>query len=425
MGIVAHPVNTYPEQYEVSARPAQSPPQDLLVATTYGFAVSHDGGTTWRWGCEASFGVVDSWAPEYELTASGVMTATTAAGLLRSTDGCTWTPAGGNAGTDVASTTAVGGDGTLWLGTGLMPATILRSSDSGASWQPTGSLGASVDWIESIAVAPSSATRIYATGSAFVGARDLRMWRSDDGGTSWMPLATTALLPTASSELQVAAIDPDDPDRVFVRVTNASAVLEEAVFRSDDAGAGWIEVLRVPDNISGVVARASGPVVAATRRNGFYGSPDGMGALTLLPGPQLTATCLHELSDGQLWVCADNFGTDRMGVGRSADAQTWTPLMTMLDLAGPIDCAPGTIQRDECNRGAWCYYKDLYGIPSEEVSCLAPDAGMGGSDPPPGCIDCASGGDGASQTWLLLLAALSVRAGVARCARAHGRRARK
>jgi hypothetical protein len=344
---------------------------------------------------------------------------------MRSTDGCTWTPAGGTAGTDVASTTARGGDGTLWLGSGIMPAAILRSTDDGATWQPSGALGASIDWIESIAVAPSNPMRIYATGSAFVGARQLRMWRSDDGGTSWMPLATTALLPTESSELQVVAIDPDDADRAFVRVTNAAAVLEEAVFRTDDAGAGWSEVLRVPDNITGVVARASGPAVATTRRNGIYGSLDGMGPLTLLPGRTLTATCLTELSDGQLWVCADNFGVDRMGLGTSSDAEAWTTVMTMLDLAGPIDCPAGTVQRDDCNRGAWCFYKDLYRIPSEEVRCLAPDAGTagGGMDPSP-CMGCASGGEDAVGTWLVILALLSVRARMARCARAHGRTSR-
>ncbi|HUQ07739.1 MAG TPA: sialidase family protein [Kofleriaceae bacterium] len=425
MGFVAHPVNTYPEQYELVARPAQTPPQDLVVATTYGFLISHDGGVTWRWGCEAGFGVVDAWAPEYELTSSGAITATTAGGLMRSPDGCTWTAVGGAAGTDVASTTAVGADGTIFLGSGVSPAVILRSIDDGLTFQPTGALGDNLDWIETIAVAPSNAMRVYATGSAFVGARQLRMWRSDDGGTSWVPLATAALLPTESSELQIAAIDPDTPDRVFVRVTNAAAVLEEAVFRSDDAGAGWTEVLRVSDNVTGVVARASGPVVAATRHNGLHGSLDGAGALALLPGRTFTATCLQELRDGQLWLCADNFGADRMGLGRSSDAEAWTPVMTMLDLAGPIPCAAGTVQADDCNRGAWCFYKDLYSIPSDEVSCVAPDAGIGGDDPPPGCIDCSSGGKGATSTWILVIAALVVRAGAARCARAHGRRSRK
>jgi hypothetical protein len=260
--------------------------------------------------------------------------------------------------------------------------------------------------------------RVYATGSAFVGTRQLRLWRSDDGGASWMSLSPTALLPTESSELQVAAIDPDDADRVFVRVTNAAAVLEEAVFRTDDAGAGWTEVLRVPDNITGVVARGNGPVVAATRRNGLYGSLDGNGTLALLPGRTYTATCLHELRDGMMWICADNFGVDRMGLGRSPDAEGWTTVMTMLDLAGPIPCAPGTIQHDDCNRGAWCFYKDSYRIPSEEVSCLAPDAGMGGGeDPPPGCLGCASGSDGAASTWMFVLVCWWLLRGRSRAAR--------
>jgi hypothetical protein len=431
VAVVPHPVDAPPEQYEILARPGPASPQDLVVASTYGFLVSHDGGATWRWGCEAGFGVLDAWVPEYELTATGVMTVTTLSGLRHSSDGCTWTTAAGAAGTDVASTTAVGGDGAIYLGSGASPAVILRSTDDGATFAATGALGANVDWVESIAVAPSNPMRVYATGSAFVGERQVRLWRSDDGGASWMPLATMALLPTSSSELEVAAIDPANADRVFLRVTNAGAVLQEAVFRTDDAGQGWTEVLRVPDYVTGVTVRANGYVVAATRSNGLYASIDGNGPMGLLPGRTLTVSCLTELSGGELWVCADNFGSDRMGIGRSTDAETWTKVMTMLDLAGPIDCPAGTVQKDECNQGAWCLYKDLYSIPSEEVSCVSPDAGVGGdggggggSDPPPNCLGCRSGSD-AAALWLVAALVLGVRGRSARRARAHVNASRK
>jgi hypothetical protein len=427
--VIAHPEGTYPAQYEIVARVGQTPPQDLLVATTYGFLVSHDGGATWRWGCEGGFGVFDTpWEPEYELTASGAITATTIGGLVRSTDGCTWTPVAGDAGAHTSSTTAIASDGTLYVGSGGSggpSAAVLRSTDDGLTFQPVGALGGAVDWIESLAVAPSNPMRLYATGSVTIGERQVRLWRSDDGGASWTTVATTALAPRPNSELQVAAIDPDTPDRIFVRVTNAAAVQEEALFRSDDAGATWIEILREPGFIPGVAVAASGAVLAVTKGNGIYRSSDGTSPLTLVPGSMPQATCLHALADGQLWICADNFNADDMGLGRSTDGEAWTPVMTMLDIAGPIPCPAGTIQADDCNRGQWCSLKGRYSIPSEEVSCLAPDAGIGGAEPPPGCIDCSSGRKGATPTWILVVAALTVRAGAARCARAHGRRSRK
>ena len=227
----AHPLDTYPAQYEIVPRAGQVPAQDLVVATTYGMILSHDRGATWRWVCEAAFGVTDSWEPEYEYTAAGVITATTAGGLFRTTDGCTWTPGGGSAGSDVASTTAVGSDGTLWLGSGTAPARVLRSSDDGLTWQPTAALDANAVWVESLAVAPSNPQRIYATGSTFSGTRQVRLWRSDDGGTSWTSLATAGFGATNISELQIAAIAGGDPDRVYLRVTNAAAVLQEARVR--------------------------------------------------------------------------------------------------------------------------------------------------------------------------------------------------
>lgn len=427
--VIAHPEGAYPTQYEIVARVGQTPPQDLLVATTYGFLVSHDGGTTWRWGCEGGFGVFDTpWEPEYELTASGAITATTLGGLVRSTDGCTWTPVAGDAGTYTSSTTAIASDGTLYVGSGGSggsSAVVLRSIDDGLTFQPVGALGGTIDWIESLAVAPSNPMRIYATGSVTIGERQVRFWRSDDGGATWMSLPTTALLPRPNSELQLAAIDPGTPDRVIVRVTNAAAVQQEAIFGSDDAGATWTELLRENGYIPGVAVRRTGAVLAVTKGNGIFRSADATSPLALVPGIMPQATCLHELGDGQLWICADNFNADVMGLGRSADGDSWTTVMTMLDIAGPIPCAPGTIQADDCDRGQWCSLKGRYSIPSEEVSCLAPDAGIGGGDPPPSCIDCASGGKGATPTWILVLAALAARAGVARCARAHGRRSRK
>ena len=121
------------------------------------------------------------------------------------------------------------------------------------------------------------------------------------------------------------------------------------------------------DYLPGVVVRDGGDVLAISRASGLYRSPDGVAAMSVQSGATgVTASCLTQLED-ELWVCADNFGLDRMGLGRSPDALTWTRVMTLLDLLGPVACPAGTLQRDQCERGTWCFYVDLYDLPSDEV----------------------------------------------------------
>lgn len=389
----AHPLDTYPEQYEIVVRPGQRPAMDVVVGTTYGMIVSHDGGASWGWVCEAGFGVTDSWVPEYEQTAQGIITATTAAGLFTSTDGCTWVAAAGSAGTEVAATSAVGSDGRLWLASGTGQAYVQWSSDGGGSWTRAAGFGVDVLWIESIAVAPSDPQRVYVTGSTIEGAgRRARMWRSDDDGAGWDELDVGALGASDISELQVAAIAPADPSRLYVRVTNASggSNVQEALFHSVDGGAAWSEALRVDDLIPGVVIRGDGSVVVARQVGGRYRAPDASTPLAPLGGQQLKTSCLTELPGGELWVCADNFGNERMGLGRSSDGVSWTKIMTMLELAGPVACAAGTIQRDQCERGTWCFYKDSYALESDAVECLATDAPALITDEPT-CLGCGTG----------------------------------
>jgi uncharacterized protein (TIGR03382 family) len=148
--------------------------------------------------------------------------------------------------------------------------------------------------------------------------------------------------------------------------------------------------LRVDDLIPGVVVRGDGSAQVATRVGGMYAAPDAQRALAPTDGQRLTVSCLAELPGGELWVCADNFGTERMGLGRSSDGLSWTKVMTMLELAGPVACAAGTIQRDQCERGTWCFYKDSYALESEAVDCLPTDAPGLVTDEPT-CLGCGTG----------------------------------
>ncbi|HEY0781610.1 MAG TPA: hypothetical protein VGE98_04080, partial [Thermoanaerobaculia bacterium] len=104
--------------------------------------------------------------------------------------------------------------------------TVLGSGDSGATWV-TARAGLAHSPIGAVAADPHAPGRLYATTAVnFGGARSL--FRSDDGGTSWLRLAPP-LLPGGS--LGVVVADPTTAGTVYVAT--------DTLQKSTDAGATW------------------------------------------------------------------------------------------------------------------------------------------------------------------------------------------
>ncbi len=120
---------------------------------------------------------------------------------------------------------------------------VWRTDDFGRTWtpifddQPTGSIGA-------IAVAPSSPDVIYVGSGEGLHRPDLStgdgIYKSTDGGKTWRHLG----LRDAQQVPQIA-VDPRDPDRLFVAVLGHpyGPNEERGVFRSRDGGATFEKVL--------------------------------------------------------------------------------------------------------------------------------------------------------------------------------------
>src|SRR6267142_1579400 len=120
---------------------------------------------------------------------------------------------------------------------------VWRTDDFGRTWtpifddQPTGSIGA-------IAVAPSNPDVIYVGSGEGLQRPDLStgdgIYKSTDGGKTWRHLG----LRDAQQVPQIA-VDPRDPDRLFVAVLGHpyGASEERGVFRSLDGGATFERVL--------------------------------------------------------------------------------------------------------------------------------------------------------------------------------------
>jgi hypothetical protein len=96
---------------------------------------------------------------------------------------------------------------------------------------PTGGFGGynAVGRLTTIAIHPTNPQIIYAGSIGQLGHEGCGVWKTTDGGQTWIPIADE--LPTTS--VGAIAIDPTNPNRVYV------ITADEGLFRSDNAGGSW------------------------------------------------------------------------------------------------------------------------------------------------------------------------------------------
>lgn len=131
---------------------------------------------------------------------------------------------------------------------------IFRSYDQGANWDPIFD-EVTKPSIGDIAIAPSNPQIIYAgTGEANGSATDGAyfgdgIYRSNDAGDTW----TNVGLPE-SNHIGRIAVDPTNPDRVFVAATGQlyGKNDERGIYRTTNGGTTWEHVLFVTDSTAAI-----------------------------------------------------------------------------------------------------------------------------------------------------------------------------
>jgi hypothetical protein len=413
----------FPATIDVHFKPGDHDVFALQV--TWGLITTFDGGDTWHWGCEEAVGFAGVYDPDYQFTSTGLMfaTTTTADGLRQTRDMCAWTGAAAPLGADGAtpakfvSQVAVAPNNAIFVTTPYEVAPdpqIYRSTDDGVSWVPLSRpIAGIVDWWESMEIAPTllagSQIRIYATGYGFVGADKVRyLVRSDNGGTSWTDLGVDEFtFGHENADLQLVAISPTDPDLVFARVYRVNNTIGDDIYRSDDAGVTWSRVFQSDDDVTAVVVREDGQVVAATALSGVHVSGDGGQTF----GASIDSTkiqCMKERDDALLFACGVSFPPDNMALGTGTTVGDWTTIFTFDQVTDAYDCADGTTQQDVCYDLRWCPVACQFGITAPECTCgfdagvAGPDAGV---DPPPGKTCCGTSDPSSAALLALLVAA--------------------
>jgi hypothetical protein len=363
--------------------------QSIYVATTFGLLISRDDGCSFRWICEDNLGYGGMFDPKYRIARDGAIFATTFTGLRVSRDGgCSFTTATVDRPADDPGRIAgkwidaidIGPTGELWVATADngKPNNIYRSTDNGLTFEPRGMQSPAI-WWKSVLVAPTRATRIYATGYQVAGMADdggqmpptAHFLISDDGGDAWTPSPLAGVRYGPTPIVLVVGVDRTNPDIVIMISTSGNRPEGDLLYRSTDGGVTWAEVLASPEPILDVTLTDAGGVLVATLGGATFQSTDhGASFAAMADTPQLA--CIGQRPDGSLYGCATNWEPDFKAVAQSADGTRWDKVFRFVDLAGPLDCPAGTAEHDACG-GQWPALQQQFGAVGPTTGmCVAP-----------------------------------------------------
>jgi MYXO-CTERM domain-containing protein len=373
----------YPASNELVFSPASE--SIVVLRTTFGILISHDGGTTWAWLCEDALGLspAASEDPTLGLTASNTLIAGLYSGLQVSSDtGCDWSfvpglmnqqvvdiavrsgsPHSAVALVSTFSATAVP-DSSVGYSTQLY-----ETTDDGATWSALGGPFDPTVAVTTVDVAASDPNRVYITGFRSSALFTPVLFVSLDHGTSWSDHA----MPPLSHDVgaYIGAVDPQQADLVYVRTAGApNAGGRSRLFVTRDQGKSFETVLSLPGSMLGFALSPDGSTVYAGIEKGglFVASRDELlaaadgGSLPPVGDAGGAASPAFRQTSGihvrclatrgaELWACSDEVSGFIAGASLD-DGASFAPKLHLDGIAGPIACAADATAA-ECSGAPW------------------------------------------------------------------------
>jgi hypothetical protein len=405
----------------------------LVARATFGVMQSFDRGATWQWICEQAIdtsGVIAD--PPTAMLADGtlVLLPPTGGALLSRDRGCSWerapSPLAEKRGVDL--TLDPGDAAHLYAltstieeidpqGYGVYENLLIETRDNGQSWTLVATLPSDFE-AETVEVAASDRQRIYVSGTASRNPRLGIIQRSEDGGAIWARAMQD--LPAGTGSLLISAIDPNDADRLWLRVPargDTIGLLPARLYLSENKGESFRQIADTRRGMFGFALSPDGTELA------FGGPMDGLfvgpsdGSATFEKVSSLGVRCLRWPETDALYACGTE-PRDPFGLGVSRDkGRSFEALYRMAETC-PAECPEGTSFAGVCQE-AWGMIGPYVGASGlmcsvawaplpvadagvEDAGADAePDAGAGGPEdagsPAEDAAVAADGGEGAEE----------------------------
>jgi len=287
-------------------------------------------------------------------------------------DACTWPPSGGViTNKPVADFFPDPTDPTLVLAV-VIDATgyyIVASHDGGKTFVDP-PIYTSTGLITGVELSQSTPGVVYVTSINSRG--DVAtLDRSDDYGAHWTPHPMT--VPSGTEPL-IMGIDPADANTVYLRVTNGG--LYDSVVITSNGGQSFETPLIINGQFAAFLRANDGALYLGELRGVLHVRASGATEFTSHAAPHFR--CLGQPAGSSRIFACEDMNIDGFSVGYSDDqGQTFKPMMSFIDLLGPLTCAPVA---DAC-QDHWARIQGVLGIGP------APDGGPGGGGPDAGPPD--------------------------------------
>lgn len=331
----AHANGRFPAAQAIVTTPG-SADGAIFLRTTFGVLVSRDAGKTWQWMCEQALGFSGTWDPPLAVTGDGKLWIGLSDGLRSTADACESAPVLGLDGEYVADLTT-DPKGTLLVALTSTPSKdghVVYLDKNGRAEIVRG--GVAHMRLETVEIAPSRPSRFYVTGEPEGKGARARFFRGERSAEM------VELHPTLpfDARLFIAAVDPKNPDRVFVRALHAGG---SDVLLTEDGGATFRSVLHMGSSMFGFAKSEDGAVYWAGSgdpADGIWRSRDR--GLTWAQVNRFRVLCLHARGD-KLFACSSPYGKKGgFAIAVSKDeGTTFETLNAFVDVQGPVSCDGG------------------------------------------------------------------------------------
>ena len=387
---------------------SEEDPNLLLLRVTFGMLVSHDAGKTWDWICESAAGYGGTQDPPVAILAGKRFVAGIFTGLLTSPDtGCSWNgvpEVGAKLVVDVAARPGLTseavvvtnfGQGTNDAGAPLYDSRVYRTTNAGVAWNVAGPALPPETIINTIELARSNPLRLVLSGVQIGAVTKGFLYVSDDGGQSY----ATRAVPFEPGErgAYIAAIDPKSADRIYVRtLAYGDGGLSSRLLVTDDAGLSFTERWRGGAMLGFALSPDGSKVYVGSEADGLF-----VGDTTTFAFVKRQSAIVRCLTTqgNRLYACSSQSSSGLgFALGESTDdGVTFSPLLRLADIRGPLTCPKGT-STAAC-AAEWPALATNLGIP-----LVTPEAGV--TEPPPraggGCTcDSAQAGGSAWPAAML------------------------